>query len=79
MLLPLLLTHLRSNLSHTISAKEGEAAVELLAEELAPEWLEIAGMGSVRGVVIKRLGAVPEMEMKARIERARSKAVAVGG
>ncbi|KAI9817033.1 MAG: hypothetical protein M1832_004750 [Thelocarpon impressellum] len=67
----LLLQHLRTSLVNPIAADEGELAVRILAEDVAPGWVEVVRMGRVVAVVVKRGGKPAEAQLKAALDACR--------
>ncbi|MCJ1362810.1 hypothetical protein MMC16_001916 [Acarospora aff. strigata] len=65
--LPTLVQTLQNSLRNPISKAEGELCVALLAEEVAPEWVQLVRLGKVVGVVVNRGMRLGTGEMRSRL------------
>ncbi|MCJ1254047.1 hypothetical protein MMC24_001861 [Lignoscripta atroalba] len=68
-----LVQHLQMSLRNPISKDEAVKCVNLLAEEVAPEWLGVREIGKVVGVTVRVTRSVGKEEMVGRIQRALEK------
>ncbi|KAI9849890.1 MAG: hypothetical protein M1837_000104 [Sclerophora amabilis] len=64
-----LVQHLQNSLRNPISTEQGELAVRVLAEEVAPEWVSVVTVGQVVAVVVRR-GETPSMVSVRNVIRA---------
>ena len=61
-----LVQNLQMSMRNPIGREESERCVRALAEEVAPEWVEVASLGKVVGVTFRR-GGVRKSEWRERI------------
>lgn len=66
-----LMSHLQASLRNPISADDGERCLNLMAQEVVPQFVSIIQVGNVRGIVITRAGKPSPQELTQRLERAR--------
>ncbi|KAI9671892.1 MAG: hypothetical protein M1817_003437 [Caeruleum heppii] len=67
--LPNLLQHLQGSLRNPISREEGELCIRLLAQEVAPEWIELVTMGTVIVVVVKKRNRPTDSVINERVRQ----------
>jgi hypothetical protein len=67
--LPTLLQHLKDSLKSPISQEEGRRCINLLANEIAPQWVSMVTMGKVVGVVLRKGGRLESKELRERIAK----------
>ncbi|ESZ94074.1 hypothetical protein SBOR_5550 [Sclerotinia borealis F-4128] len=70
--MPTLIGKLKDSFKTPISKDEAITVVKLFAEEIAPEWVQLAKMGKMEAVVFDRERRVGEEGIRERIQKAQS-------
>lgn len=65
-----MVSHLQNSLRNPIAKDQAERCLELMASEVAPGFVSIIQAGTVKGVVITKVGRPSSGELRQRLERA---------
>ncbi|RAL58993.1 hypothetical protein DID88_009022 [Monilinia fructigena] len=68
--MPTLIGKLKDSFRTPISKDEAVTVVKLLADEIAPEWIQLAKMGKMEAVVFDRERRIGEENVKERVKKA---------